>query len=266
MEVREGEAPQSWTYREVGNTFERDDAVEQSGVLHCRLMVLTSDKGWPYSWNLKGVESTRDCYVNCEVEQVWQIVKVGLTELLSIRRGTDFKPERRVLIGTPVIGKSVAAGSYLLYQLLHCDAEKLQVVVHCFGGGDAYVSDKTTRAVTRCSDEDMCISELGSLRGHGRNVYIIYDVAEEGTPPPRHFAPTSGWGMIAVSFPKVTNYDEWARQLQAARIIVRCPDEVDVKAMCAWITRDDTKEKQAECWKELKNTCIFWDRFHVTSL
>ncbi|ESS59372.1 putative retrotransposon hot spot (RHS) protein [Trypanosoma cruzi Dm28c] len=98
----------------------------------------------------------------------------------------------------------------------------------------------------------MCISELRSLRGHGMKGYIIYNVAKEGTPPPRHFAPTSGWGMIAVSFPRVTNYDEWAKQLQAARVIVNCPDEVDVKAMCAWITRDETKEKQAECWKEVK--------------
>ncbi|PWU90303.1 putative retrotransposon hot spot protein (RHS) [Trypanosoma cruzi] len=160
----------------------------------------------------------------------------------------------------------MAASSYLLYQLLHCDAEKLQVVVHCFGGGDAYVSDKTTRAVTRCSDEDMCVSELRSLREHVRNVYITYGVAKEGTPPPRRFAPTSGWGMIAVSFPKVTSYDEWAKQLQAARVIVNCLDEVDVKAMCAWITRDETKEKQAKYWKEVENTCIFWDRFHVTSL
>ncbi|RNC51930.1 retrotransposon hot spot (RHS) protein [Trypanosoma cruzi] len=98
----------------------------------------------------------------------------------------------------------------------------------------------------------MCISELRSLRGHGRNVYIIYDVAKKGTPPPRHFAPTSGWGMIAVSFPKLTNCDEWAKQLQAARIIVNCPDEMDVKAMCAWIKRDETREKQAEYRKEVK--------------
>ncbi|ESS63366.1 retrotransposon hot spot (RHS) protein [Trypanosoma cruzi Dm28c] len=214
-------------------------------------MVLALEKGWPYSWNTIQ-DLPKDVFVNCEVDRAWQIVKGDPTALFCPHGGTDFKPERRVLIGTPVIGKSVAAGSYFLYQLLHCDAEEIQVVVHCFGGGDAYVSDKTTRAVTRCSDEGMCISELGSLRGHGRNVYIIYDVSKEGTPPPRHFAPTSGWGMIAVSFPRVTSYDERAKQLQAARIIVNCPDEVDVKAMCAWITRDEAKEKQAECWKEVK--------------
>ncbi|PWV09268.1 putative retrotransposon hot spot protein (RHS) [Trypanosoma cruzi] len=95
----------------------------------------------------------------------------------------------------------------------------------------------------------MCISELRSLRGHGRNVYIIYDVAKEGTPPPRHFAPTSGWGMIAVSFPKVTNYDEWEKQLKAARIIMNCPDGMDVKAMCAWMKRDGDTDEQKKYWK-----------------
>ncbi|RNC32756.1 retrotransposon hot spot (RHS) protein, partial [Trypanosoma cruzi] len=60
------------------------------------------------------------------------------------------------------------------------------------------------------------------------------------------------WGMIVVSFPNVANYDEWEKQLQAARIIVNCPDEVDVKAVCAWMTRGGTKEKHAECWKEAK--------------
>ncbi|PWU90520.1 putative retrotransposon hot spot protein (RHS) [Trypanosoma cruzi] len=89
----------------------------------------------------------------------------------------------------------------------------------------------------------MCVSELRSLRGHGRNVYIIYGVAKEGTPPPRHFAPTSGWGMIVVSFPKVANYDEWTKQPQAARTIVNCPDEVDVKAMCAWMARDEDQRE-----------------------
>ncbi|EKG00130.1 retrotransposon hot spot (RHS) protein, putative, partial [Trypanosoma cruzi] len=237
MEVREGKPEQSWSYKKADDAIEENDAVQQFGAAPPMLMVLASEKGWPYSWNTIQ-DLPKDVFLNCELDRVWQIVKGDITAWFSPHGGTDFTPKPRVLFGTPVIGKSAAAGSYLLYQLLQCDAEKIQVVVHCFGGGDAYVSDKTTRAVTRCSDEDMCISELRSLRGHGRNVYIIYDVAKEGTPPPRHFAPTSGWGMIAVSFPKVTNYDEWAKQLQAARVIVNCPDELDVKAKCAWITRD----------------------------
>ncbi|PWU95728.1 putative retrotransposon hot spot (RHS) protein [Trypanosoma cruzi] len=231
------------------DAIEKNDAMQQFGAAPPVLMVLTSEKGWPYSRETIQ-DLPKDVFVNCEVDRVWQIVKGDITAWFSSHGGTDFRPERRVLIGTPGIGKSVAAGSYLLYQLLHCDAEKIQVVVHCFV--DAYVSDKNTRAVTRGSDEDMCVSELRSLRGHGRNAYIIYDVSKEGTPPPGHFAPTSEWGMIAVSSPKVTSYDEWAKQLQAARVIVNCPDELDVKAMCAWITRDETKEKQAEYWKEVK--------------
>ncbi|EKG01881.1 retrotransposon hot spot (RHS) protein, putative, partial [Trypanosoma cruzi] len=252
MGVKKGKPEQSWTYRKADDAIEKDDAVQQFGAAPPMLMVLASDKGWQYPWNTIQ-DLPKDVFVNCEVDRVWQIVKRDVTAWLSnFHLILNPSPLPRVLIGTPGIGKSMAAGSYLLYQLLHCDVEKIQLVVHCFGGGDAYVFEKVIQTVTRCSDEDMCVSELRSLRGHGRNVCIIYDVAKEGTPPPRHFASTSGWGMIAVSFPKVTNYDEWAKQLQAARIIVNCPDEVDVKAMCAWITRDETKERQAECWKEVK--------------
>ncbi|PWU99910.1 putative retrotransposon hot spot protein (RHS) [Trypanosoma cruzi] len=58
--------------------------------------------------------------------------------------------------------------------------------------------------------------------------------------------------MIVASSLEVRNYGEWVRQVRAERIIVNCPDEMDVKAMCAWMKRDETKEKQAECWKEVK--------------
>ncbi|EKG00669.1 retrotransposon hot spot (RHS) protein, putative, partial [Trypanosoma cruzi] len=40
MEVREGEPPQSWTYRAVGEFLEKDDGVGQSGAPRPRLMVL----------------------------------------------------------------------------------------------------------------------------------------------------------------------------------------------------------------------------------
>ncbi|PWU84175.1 putative retrotransposon hot spot (RHS) protein [Trypanosoma cruzi] len=252
MEAKEGKPKQSWTYRKAGETFEKDDAVRKSGEAPPVLMVLTSDKGWPYSWNITR-DLPKDFFINCEVERVWQIVLDDLTEWFSnFDLILNSSPVRRLLIGTPGIGKSVAAGSYLLYQLLHCDVEKIQVVVHCFGGRDAYVFDKTAKIVTRYSDEDMCISELRNLRERGMKGYIIYDVAKKGTPPLRHFAPTSGWGMIVVSSPKVTNYDEWAKQLQAARVIMNCPDEMDVKAMCAWMKRNETLEKQAEYWKEVE--------------
>ncbi|PWU83166.1 putative retrotransposon hot spot (RHS) protein [Trypanosoma cruzi] len=72
---------------------------------------------------------------------------------------------------------------------------------------------------------------------------------KEHRPPPGHFAPTSGWGMIVVSSPKVTNYDEWEKQTKAVRIIMNCPDEMDVKAMCAWMKRGLEPDEQAEYWR-----------------
>ncbi|PWU82965.1 putative retrotransposon hot spot (RHS) protein [Trypanosoma cruzi] len=110
MEVKKGRPPQQWTYKKVGRTLEKDDGAQQSGATRLRLMVLTSDKAWPCTWNRKGVESTRDCYVNCEVERVWQIVKGDLTKWSSSHGKADFTPERRVLVGTPGIGKSMNAG------------------------------------------------------------------------------------------------------------------------------------------------------------
>ncbi|RNC34699.1 retrotransposon hot spot (RHS) protein [Trypanosoma cruzi] len=111
-------------------TLEKDDGVQQSGAPRPRLMVRTSDKGWPYSWKEDG--STRVCHVNCEVERVWQIVRVDLTGWLStLESSNNSLSVRRVLIWTSGIGKSMAAGSYLLYQLLHHDAERLPAVA-CF--------------------------------------------------------------------------------------------------------------------------------------
>ncbi|EKF99887.1 retrotransposon hot spot (RHS) protein, putative, partial [Trypanosoma cruzi] len=120
MRVEVGKPEQSLPYKKAGETFEENDAVQQFGAAPPVLMVLTSEKGWPYSWHTIQ-DLPKDVFVNCEVERVWQIVKGDLTAWFSPHGGTDFKFERRVLIGTPGIGKSMAAGSYLLYQLLQYD-------------------------------------------------------------------------------------------------------------------------------------------------
>ncbi|EKF27241.1 retrotransposon hot spot (RHS) protein, putative, partial [Trypanosoma cruzi marinkellei] len=156
-----------------------------------------------------------------------------------------------LLIGTPGIGKSLAAGSYLLYQLLHYDIKKLQVIVHCFGE-TAYVFDKTAQTVTQYEGGITSKIVVGSLWQRGMKGYIIYDVAKKGTPPDRTFAPASGWGMIVVSSPKVSNYDRWEKQVEARRIIMNCPDEMDVKAMCAWMTRYADKDVQTKYWEMVK--------------
>ncbi|PWV04376.1 putative retrotransposon hot spot protein (RHS) [Trypanosoma cruzi] len=250
MYVREGEAPQSWTYKTVGDSLEKDDGVEQSGAPRLRLMVLASDKAWPCTWKNER-QDTCDCYVNCEVDRVWQIVKGDLTAWFSPDAGDYFKPKRRVLIGTPGIGKSMAASSYLLYQLLHYDIKKLQVAVHCFGGGDAYVFDKTIQTVTRYLGRGAFNDFLYDLRHLKMKGYVIYDLTEKGRPA-SCFAFFDEWGMIVLSSPKVSNYDNWEKQEGAERIIMNCPDEMDVKAMCSLMRRDETAGKKAECWRMVK--------------
>ncbi|RNC46746.1 retrotransposon hot spot (RHS) protein [Trypanosoma cruzi] len=149
MEVREGKPPQSWTYKAVGYTLEKNDGVQQSGAERLRLMVLISDKEWPYSWEREVTEFIHDCYLNCEVERVWQIVLDDLTKWFRSHGKNKPSSNKRVLVGTPGIGKSLAAGSYLLYQLLHCDAKKLHLVIYSFVGSTTYVFDKNIKAVTR---------------------------------------------------------------------------------------------------------------------
>ncbi|KAF5216987.1 putative retrotransposon hot spot (RHS) protein [Trypanosoma cruzi] len=140
------------------------------------------------------------------------------------------------------------AGSYL-YQMPHCDAKKLQVVIYSFVGSTTYVFDKTIKTVTRYLGRGASTDFLNDLCRRGMKVYIIYDVAKQGTPPEEYFLPGSGWGMIVVSSPNVRNHDEWEKQERAERIIMNCPDEMDVRAMCAWMERDETTDEQAECWK-----------------
>ncbi|PWU93553.1 putative retrotransposon hot spot protein (RHS) [Trypanosoma cruzi] len=166
VEVREGEAPQSWDYKKVDDTLEKDDGVWQSGAPRPRLMVLTSEKGWPYSWRWRENKSTRDCHVNCEVDRVWQIVKGDLTEWFSSHGGNDFEPKQRVLIGTPGIGNSMNAGSYLLYQLLHYDAEQLPMVAYVVGS-QSFLFDKTTKTVSTCRGDPRIddVVNIFSLRG-----------------------------------------------------------------------------------------------------
>ncbi|RNF06571.1 putative retrotransposon hot spot (RHS) protein, partial [Trypanosoma cruzi] len=249
--VREGKPPQQWTYKKVGDTLEKDDGVEQSGAASPRLMVLTSDKGWPYSWNRKGAESTRDCYVNCEVERVWQVVKRDLTEWSNPDAGEYFKPKRRVLIGTPGIGKSLAAGSYLLYQLLQYDVEKLQMVVY-FIGSQSFLFDKTSRTVSTYMGDFSNASFVTSLSDRGMKGYIIHDLAEPDDAPSDDLPPR-GWGMVLVSPPFERNYKEWVKRSDATKMVMNCPGESDVKAMCVWMRRHQPVREQAEYWKVVKS-------------
>ncbi|RNE99326.1 retrotransposon hot spot (RHS) protein, partial [Trypanosoma conorhini] len=141
MEVKEGQRPtQSWQYTRKGARFSPVGGAQQFRAPRPRLIVLTSEKGWPYP--LRQGKTIADCYVTREVERVWRIVKGDLDGAFGPRGREDPDLRRRLLIGTPGIGKSMAAGSYLLHQMLRHDDTKLQVVVYCFGAGLAYVFDK----------------------------------------------------------------------------------------------------------------------------
>ncbi|EKF29536.1 retrotransposon hot spot (RHS) protein, putative [Trypanosoma cruzi marinkellei] len=200
MVVREGEPPHSWTYKKVGGILEKYDGVQQSGAAPPRLMVLTSDKGWPYTLNASQ-GPIKDFFVNCEVDRVWQIVSSDLTEWFdNFDLSRNPSPLLRLLIGTPGIGKSMAAGSYLLYQLLHCNVEKIRVV-HCFGD-TAYVFDKTAQTVTQYEGAIASKIVVRSFWQRGMKGYIIYDVAKKGTPPDKTFFAPQRIGHDCVVTPK----------------------------------------------------------------
>ncbi|PWU85752.1 putative retrotransposon hot spot protein (RHS) [Trypanosoma cruzi] len=255
MEVHEGKPPQSWTYKTEGLTFEKDDGVEQFRAPRLRLMVLTSDKGWPYSWREN--KPIVDCYVNCEVDRVWRIVKEDLEELSDSFGVYDPTLRQRVLVGTPGIGNSMNAGSYLLYQLLHCDAEKIQVVVHCFGEGEAYVFDKTAKTVTKYVGIEAPKSVVSSLSQRGMKGYIIYDMPTNGSQLPISFTPSTGWGTTVLASPKVRDFHEFVRQRLSRQITMNCPEEMDVKAMCAWMKRDWTPQEQEKYWRMVCRQMLF---------
>ncbi|PWV11216.1 putative retrotransposon hot spot (RHS) protein [Trypanosoma cruzi] len=246
--VREGEAPQSWTYKTVDDTLEKDDGVQQSGAPRLRLMVLTSDKGWPYSWEED--EFTRDCYVNYEVDRVWQIVKGDLTEWFSPDAGDYFKPKKRVLIGTPGIGKSMNAGSYLLYQLLHGDAEQLPMVAY-FIGSQSFLFDKTTKTVSAYRGDPRIEDVVNIFSLRGVKGYCIYDATLACRQPPAGL-PCKGWGMIVVTPPDKNEYERWTKKMDATAIVANCPEENDVRAMCIWMKRNRPLQEQAEYWKEVR--------------
>ncbi|RNF15136.1 putative retrotransposon hot spot (RHS) protein [Trypanosoma cruzi] len=248
MEVREGKPPQSWTYKAVSRTLEKDDGVEQSGAPRLRLMVLTSDDEWPYTWKNDG-RNISDCYVDCEVERVWQIVKGNLTGLFSAYEGTKYIPKRHVLIGTPGIGKSMNAGSYLLYQLLHYDAEELPMVAYVIADRK-FLFDKTAKTVKKHGEASSIVDILDEFSGRGVKGYIIYDVAKPGHEPPAGL-PCKGWGMIVVTSPNEGNFKEWEKQKGSVRIVMNCPAKEDVKAMCVCMNRNEPTV-QAGYWRKVE--------------
>ncbi|RNF01727.1 retrotransposon hot spot (RHS) protein [Trypanosoma conorhini] len=215
-------------------------------------MILTSEKGWPCTLAQNRI-ATKDCYVNSEVERVWRIVQGDLNQLLDGKDKKKLGVGRRVLLGTPGIGKSMSAGSYLLYQLLHYDDKQLHVVVYCFGGDLAYVFDRTTITVTKYMDEINISNLMDDLvRQRKLKGFVIYDVDKEGREPSCGYPPSKSWGVIVLLSPKEDNYKSWEKQMGGNQLVMNRPDEIDVKAMCAWEKRGESAEEQMKYWTMAK--------------
>ncbi|RNE97057.1 retrotransposon hot spot (RHS) protein, partial [Trypanosoma conorhini] len=172
MEPREGRPPEPWGWKVEGATVLMDDGAAQFSPPRPRLLVLTSEREWPYAWS--NATSIRDCYVYSEVERVWQIVRGDLDGSLGTHGGANSAPVRRVLTGTSGIGKSMAACSYLLYQLLHYDAEQLPTVAY-FVGSRAFLFDKATKTMSRLPRLGSATESLLEVATRTRG-YIICDV------------------------------------------------------------------------------------------
>ncbi|EKG00232.1 retrotransposon hot spot (RHS) protein, putative, partial [Trypanosoma cruzi] len=81
--------------------------------------------------------------------------------------------------------------------------------------------------------------------------YCIYDVALASRQPPAGL-PCRGWGMIVVTSPNKNEYERWTKKMDAIEIVIDCPEENDVRAMCIWMKRNRPLQEQAEYWKEVR--------------
>ncbi|RNE99181.1 retrotransposon hot spot (RHS) protein [Trypanosoma rangeli] len=144
----------------------------------------------------------------------------------------------------------MAAGSYLLCQLLHYDAGKMHVVVYCVGRILAYMFEKTTQTVAQYEGELIIRGAIIHLVRNGMKGCAIYEAAEWFHAPSEVFLPSPHlWSMIVVSPPHENNFSSWEERACAMRIIMNCPEELEVKAMCAWRMCHQPAEEQDECWR-----------------
>ncbi|KEG13455.1 retrotransposon hot spot (RHS) protein [Trypanosoma grayi] len=209
--------------------------------------VLHSEKGWPYDV-FEELEE-RDCYVTREIVRVWKIVENDIENWL-VQNAAGVRATLRLLIGTPGIGKSMGAGSYLLYQLLHYDKKRRPVVAYIVADY-VYLFDKTRGEgqgrVEYYDNLEGGVSAVVDLSLTVRG-YIIYDVAKQRSEP-HHALPPSTWGMILLSSPNEVNFKGWGKRQKTLRIIIDCPKKSKLKAMCVGIHRDKPEEDQQTEWK-----------------
>ncbi|RNE95558.1 retrotransposon hot spot (RHS) protein [Trypanosoma rangeli] len=100
MVVIEGQRPQElWEYTQTVRTFFSVGDEEHFRPPRPRLMILSSEKRWPYS--LEHAVPIADCCINIEVHRVWKIVEGDLKGVFPPPDTDAPKMRRHLLIGTP---------------------------------------------------------------------------------------------------------------------------------------------------------------------
>ncbi|EKF33714.1 retrotransposon hot spot (RHS) protein, putative [Trypanosoma cruzi marinkellei] len=67
--------------------------------------------------------------------------------------------------------------------------------------------------------------------------------------------------MIVVTSPNSNNYESWAKEVEAGRIIINCPEDSDVKAMCVWRRHNPQPAKEQaeeETEEEVEDEAGYW--------
>ncbi|KAH8620301.1 putative retrotransposon hot spot protein 4 (RHS4) [Trypanosoma vivax] len=215
------------------------------------LLVLTSDKGWPYT----GFRpcSERDVFVRREVLRVWHVVRRELARWPD--DDSTFDPQPYVLVGTSGIGKSFCCASYLLHELLLYNAAKVPTVAY-FVRGSVYIFHKTGAMAERVvlyRKADDALTVMWHMANERRKAlikrkesegvkyaarkcrakcgFIIFDAGDKHRP--EQDLSTSEWGCVVLSAPNKSYYEGWMDRIGALPIYINCYTTREMRAFFA---------------------------------
>ncbi|RNE99131.1 retrotransposon hot spot (RHS) protein [Trypanosoma conorhini] len=236
----------------IAKIEEEEDEGEASDV-RLEFLVLTSEKGWPYK---KFAVAFKEVFVRKEVVRVWNVLKEDI-DGWPTAAGSIFLRRAYVVVGTPGIGKSLAVGPFVLYQLLHYDAGKVPLVAY-FVDGSMYLFHKTGEqagTVVKYTNTDQGALVVRALAEKQIAGYYIFDVTK-GLCPSEEL-PNEHWGGIVLTSPDKSNYEEWKKQRGALCIYVNCYTPRELKAFYAWQKRnsrigEERRNTMVDDWKTMK--------------
>ncbi|EKG01777.1 retrotransposon hot spot (RHS) protein, putative [Trypanosoma cruzi] len=124
-------------------------------------------------------------------------------------------------------------------------------MVAYFIGSQSFLFDNITKTVSVYMDDPRIEDVVNIFSRRGVKGYCIYDATLAFRQPPAGL-PCKGWGMIVVTSPNKNEYERWTKKMDAIEIVIDCPEENDVRAMCIWMKRNRPLQEQAEYWKEVR--------------